>query len=293
MNNKYFLIIFFLLIFTPALADDELFIPILGDDQLIIAPFFGDDEIQLIFSNVTPVAEAEEEEGPPGGEGQGPFCGDDVCDTLLGENRENCPEDCEGVYAFCGDDICDYAFGENNLNCPQDCYSGSRNVTNRTIREELIESRCKNPQTIVDVVMCWIYEHIWKPLVRFKNYLSNLVLGEDTNLIKEEVVEEKTEVDILCEEPKTWTDGIMCWIHKYIVKPLSKSTDHLDKTVYGERDERYESSEELDVDEKKIIELCEVTNTWTERFLCWMYRHIWKPLIRGIDYISNMFYGEK
>ena len=49
-------------------------------------------------------------------------CGDSLCDWEKGENFINCEEDCSGEW--CGDGVCDYYFGESSLNCPQDCFCG-------------------------------------------------------------------------------------------------------------------------------------------------------------------------
>lgn len=46
-------------------------------------------------------------------------CGDGVCDTLGGENRDNCPRDCSTIKPVCGDGICQS--NETADSCPADC----------------------------------------------------------------------------------------------------------------------------------------------------------------------------
>jgi hypothetical protein len=49
-------------------------------------------------------------------------CGNGFCESNLGEDLENCPQDCnEEREVICGDYYCDRALGENKDNCPMDC----------------------------------------------------------------------------------------------------------------------------------------------------------------------------
>jgi V8-like Glu-specific endopeptidase len=51
------------------------------------------------------------------------YCGDNLCESAVGENASSCPSDC--VY-ICGDGSCDMHKGEGPFNCLQDCdYCGS------------------------------------------------------------------------------------------------------------------------------------------------------------------------
>jgi hypothetical protein len=44
-----------------------------------------------------------------------------VCESNLGENYKNCPQDCPVKNPVCGNGICETDLGENYNNCPQDC----------------------------------------------------------------------------------------------------------------------------------------------------------------------------
>ncbi|WIG94900.1 hypothetical protein [Myxococcus sp. SDU36] len=46
------------------------------------------------------------------------LCGDGFCDTLNGENGDNCPWDCN-VLTWCGDGVCNGR--ETSRTCPEDC----------------------------------------------------------------------------------------------------------------------------------------------------------------------------
>lgn len=47
------------------------------------------------------------------------LCGDGFCDTLNGENSDNCSWDCGHVLTWCGDGVCNGL--ETRRTCPEDC----------------------------------------------------------------------------------------------------------------------------------------------------------------------------
>lgn len=68
-------------------------------------------------------------------------CGDGTCEVSLGENYENCPEDCEAP-VVCRDGICNWLEGENYIVCPEDCQSGKKDGYCDEIKDERCDPDC-------------------------------------------------------------------------------------------------------------------------------------------------------
>lgn len=120
----------FLFINLVIATDSELWIPQLGDDELIIGTI-ADDEFGSFLTQI--------------------ICGNAVCD--INETNINCPADCGGpsgpsgssiveggtgggggggLKYYCGDRVCNNQT-ETNINCPEDCaeYVGDEFISNK------------------------------------------------------------------------------------------------------------------------------------------------------------------
>lgn len=68
------------------------------------------------------------------------ICGDKKCDSLRGEDYENCPQDCKKPI-ICGDNFCDE--NENFGNCKEDCPSGRKDNFCDALKDGKCDPDCK------------------------------------------------------------------------------------------------------------------------------------------------------
>src|SRR5262245_29712733 len=83
----------------------------------------------------------------PGGGGDGDpgpiTCGDNVCNSSIGENSSTCPYDCPGGAGFCGDGVCNA--GEDTNSCSSDCGTGSSGFTAPDVDVQLGDAGKSSP----------------------------------------------------------------------------------------------------------------------------------------------------